>query len=61
MAGSGAIHNPWSFVRIQPAPAGGGWFDDAEEVLEVRSGVIQLLIAPVLEGEENAREPGRLI
>jgi hypothetical protein len=26
---------------------GGGWYDDAEEVLEVRSGVVQILIAPV--------------
>ena len=29
--------------------AGGGWYDDGEEVLEVRSGAIQLLIAPVKE------------
>lgn len=29
--------------------AGGGWYDDEEEVLEVRSGVIQILIAPAEE------------
>lgn len=34
-------------VRLFEASyAGGGWYDDEEEVLEVRSGVIQILIAP---------------
>lgn len=28
---------------------GGGWFDDEGEVLEIRSGVIQILIATVLD------------
>lgn len=28
---------------------GGGWFDDAEEVLEIRSGVIRILVATVLD------------
>lgn len=27
---------------------GGGWFDDEEEVLEIRSGVIKILVATVL-------------
>jgi hypothetical protein len=36
-----------SFFLHSGAFAGAGWYDDEEEVLEVRSGVIQLLIAPV--------------
>jgi hypothetical protein len=36
-----------AFRLHEDSYAGGGWFDDAEEVIEVRSGVIQLLIAPV--------------
>lgn len=37
-------------IRLyEQAYAGGGWYDDDEEVLEVRSGVIQILIAPVQE------------
>ncbi len=35
-----------AFRLYERSYAGGGWFDDDEEVLEVRSGVIQLLIAP---------------
>lgn len=34
--------------------AGGGWYDDDEEVLEIRSGVIQILIAPVEERVSGA-------
>jgi hypothetical protein len=36
--------------------AGGGWYDDDKEVLEVRSGVIQLLIAPVEAQNESDQE-----
>jgi hypothetical protein len=36
-----------AFRLYENSYAGGGWFDDEEEVLEIRSGVIQILIAPV--------------
>jgi hypothetical protein len=37
-----------AFRLYKSAYSGGGWFDDKEEVLEIRSGVIQLLIATTL-------------
>lgn len=37
-----------SLRLYEQAYQGGGWYDDDEEVLEVRSGIIQILIAPVL-------------
>jgi hypothetical protein len=38
-----------TFRLYENSYAGGGWYDDEEEVLEIRSGVIQLLIAPAVE------------
>jgi hypothetical protein len=38
-----------TFHLFESSFAGGGWYDDAEEVLEIRSGVIQLLVAPKFE------------
>lgn len=46
-----------AFRLYEDSYAGGGWFDDEEEVLEVRSGVIQLLIAPVEVLGETASRP----
>ncbi len=40
--------NQVAALRLYPSSyAGGGWFDDKKEVLEIRCGVIQLLIATV--------------
>lgn len=44
-----------SFCLYEASLAGGGWFDDEEEVLEIRSGVIQLLIAAVLNEDPPER------
>jgi hypothetical protein len=38
-----------TFRLYQSSYSGGGWFDEEEEVLEIRSGVIQLLIATVVD------------
>jgi hypothetical protein len=40
-----------SLRLYEQAYQGGGWYDDDEEVLEVRSGVVQILIAPVQKRE----------
>ena len=40
-----------SLRLYEQAYQGGGWYDDDEEVLEVRSGVVQILIAPIQERE----------
>jgi hypothetical protein len=40
-----------SFALDAEAFGGGGWLDDREEVLEVESGVVQLLIATALDDD----------
>lgn len=40
-----------SLRLYEQAYAGGGWYDDDEEVLEVRSGLVQILIATVQKPE----------
>lgn len=40
-----------SLRSYEQAYKGGGWYDDDEEVLEIRSGVVQILIAPVQKAE----------
>jgi hypothetical protein len=34
--------------------AGGRWFDDGKEVLEIRSGVIQILVATILDSQSGS-------
>jgi hypothetical protein len=49
-----------AFRLYESAYSGGGWFDDEEEVLEIRSGVIQLLIATTLSNHDPRRpEPSQ--
>lgn len=38
-------------ASTSPSYLGGGWLDDEEEVLEIHSGVIKILIATVLDSE----------
>jgi hypothetical protein len=38
-----------SFRLYERALQGGGWFDEDEEVLEIRGGVIQILLSRVLD------------
>lgn len=38
-----------SFRLYEEALRGGGWFDEDKEVLEIRSGVIQILLSRVLD------------
>jgi hypothetical protein len=47
-----------SFALDAEAFGGGGWLDDGEEVLEVASGVVQLLIATAV-GDEESDPAGR--
>jgi hypothetical protein len=42
-----------SFALDAEAFGGGGWLDDREEVLEVESGVVQLLIATAIGDREE--------
>jgi hypothetical protein len=44
-----------SFALDAGVFGGGGWLDDREEVLEVESGVVQLLIATAV-GDDDAEE-----
>jgi hypothetical protein len=44
-----------AFRLFQASYAGGGWFDDEEEVLEIRSGVIQILVATALDAAADVR------
>jgi hypothetical protein len=47
----GAGRQVGSFALDAGAFGGGGWLDDREEVLEVESGVVQLLIATALDDD----------
>jgi hypothetical protein len=42
-----------SFALDAEAFGGGGWLDEKEEVLEVESGVVQLLIATAVGDEDS--------
>jgi hypothetical protein len=46
-----------SFALDAEVFRGGGWLDGNEEVLEVESGVVQLLIATAVGDEETIGEP----
>jgi hypothetical protein len=45
-----------SFALDAEAFGGGGWLDGNEEVLEVESGVVQLLIATAIGDDEDDRQ-----
>jgi hypothetical protein len=52
----GAGRQVGSFALDAEAFGGGGWLDEGEEVLEVESGVVQLLITTALGDDEEETE-----
>jgi hypothetical protein len=52
----GAGRQVGSFALDAGAFGGGGWLDEGEEVLEVESGVVQLLITTALGDDEEETE-----